>query len=650
MLVFPSQLSSASPTFSGHFSDHIDAETFYTLPTGVTLSMTPADLPAFFLLRYGGDFSTAKGGFLQLQLQFEPLPINSLPDAGKAVKQYRAVAFARGYFRVRVRSPDLETALETSSLPEDLSGAWHSLALGRETLATTTVELSTHEADILKQLLEDGLNSVEVELDLRYQGLVIGKPWLVTADILALKSHLLANLGESWVSAEQVIAAFLSFPDVNAPVKWRSLQPDTSEILREDILTEAAWRALTESSDILFQSQSFQSQSASARREPELYRLRPVSAEHPTAFAWNLLTPRLAERAHLLTWQTSELAPYLANPEQRQALFPVVSQLGLFGSTEIHVINHLLFDSHYLQEIRVSLRFSGSAGVPEYRDVVFNSHSSVLAQLRVAFPAFSPFKLDYQITAVLAPPGGAGWPVLIKREFTAAEGSVIEIDRQAVGVEMVRLVADPGLFDRCSAIAVELWPEIASKEAEEIAVEKATIAPVQLTLTADRTTAQVALPGIHPDTPLKVKCTATGPTKEDLPNDDLPDYVMMTGAVINREVRLASHLLEVLAPDDIELTLADPADQFAFVAVAVAPADAPEDDEGRLYPLTVGKSRHWPLLRASVFEGPQFRYAIHYVAYDKEGQSQPMAITKWAIATGTSLLVNPPVHTSLTSN
>ncbi|MEL6453102.1 MAG: hypothetical protein AAFQ40_00110 [Cyanobacteria bacterium J06623_5] len=618
MLIFPANLSSQPQTFA----DHANPQVKYALPTGMTIATTSAGVPDFFLLRYAGDFSTARGGLLRFQLAFEDLSRESLSTAEQSI---RAIAFSRGYFRVRVRSHLGENS--NMANPNQV-GSWYPLILTGSTVSTNPVGLSTHEAEILKQLLEEGRNSVEVELDLRYQGLVTVGPWLVTANLPDLKYHLLAKLGADAVSADQVVAAFLSLPEETSPVSWRSLQPDGPDSLkepsREIILTETAWRSL----ETLFKAESVTDPSAST-----LYQLIPIQEDDVSTFSWNLLTPRLAERPHFLSWQSSELKPYLIDPKQRQALFPTVDQLTLFGTTEIHVINHLPFDAHHLKEIRVSLRFSGATGVPEYHNVVFDADSSTLEPLRVVYPAFSPFQLDYQVTAVLAPSRGGGWPILLKKDFVAADSTVVEIDRHVLDIEMVQVLAEPSVFNQCSAIAVELWPESAPIDKPDD--ENKPLASTQLTLTADRHAAWVTLPDIQPDTPLQMRCVAVPPE-----GTDRPSHTLTAGSVVNRSIHIASHLLEVLSPDYISITSDVPASEFAYIAVSVASISAADNDAGQLYSLVSGKTHRWPLFRSSIFEAPQFRYQIHYVAYDDAGRSLPISTTNWLTATGTSLLID----------
>lgn len=57
MLIFPPNLSSSPQTFA----DYSHPQIRYALPAEVSVATTLAGTPDFFLLRYGGDFSTAKG-------------------------------------------------------------------------------------------------------------------------------------------------------------------------------------------------------------------------------------------------------------------------------------------------------------------------------------------------------------------------------------------------------------------------------------------------------------------------------------------------------------------------------------------------------------------------------------------------------------
>lgn len=606
-------LSSPSPPFL--FADHLDPKLVHYLPTAATLAPNLAGLPDFFLLRYAGDFATAEGGMLRLKLQFKPPSETVLQATSAAGQQLRAVVFDRGFFRVRVRS-------HLAAAPDQV-GDWHPLDLSGPTLASTMMMLSADEVEMLKQLLEDGRDSVEIELDLRYRGLVKPLPWIVTATVAKLKQHLSAQLGQGAVRADQVVAAFLSLPQADSPLRWRSLYSDEPEPLRDELLTEVAWRSL----DALFQPET-----NPASPDPPLYRLSPPTAEDADTLSWDLLVPRLAEVKHPVTWQSSELAPFLTDPAHREALFPVVEQPGLFGTTTLHVINSLTCDPHYLKEIRVALRYPGPSGVPEYHSVVFNPESPTLEKLQVAYPTFKSFDLEYQITAVLAAPDGKGWPVMWKRDFTRAEGTVVEVNRSTADLEIVKVSADPAVFERAGQLLIGLQPRTTAEGAN------ATSEPTMVTLNRDRPTTHVAFPGIGLDTPVQMRCIAYPPE-----GSEKSRYDVMHHDVVNRAVHVAAYQLEALGPDYVSVQSLMRAEQFAYVAVAIAPADAPTDAEGTLYslPLDSHEMRRCPIFRSSVFDPPWYRYQIHYVAYDDAGETLPIATTNWQTEIAAALVIAP---------
>lgn len=630
MLVLSSAINSPVPQVS--FTDHADSQVVHYLPSALVLASTPAGQPDFFLLRYHGDLSEAQGGLLNLRLRFKTLDEEAVAIPKEAGQRMRRVLFEAGRFRLRLRS-----LLESG---HDEVGNWHAIPLTGKDVLAMSVSLSTHESQLLKGLLEEGQSAVEIELDLRYQGLVVGKPWLVNANREALEAHLEAVLGNESVREDQIVAAFLSLPEKDGGiVNWYPLEPEATGPPRDWILNEVGLRSLT----TLF------SQEAGSDFEKPNYRFAPKSTDQ-ASISWDLLTPRQEQRTHAMSWSVSELYQQLTDPELRRQLFPIASDFSPFEKVRVFVINHLPFDSNGLRQITLDIRHTGSSGVPEFRSFTFKGAESDVAEFTTVYPAVTTsFQLDYRVTAQIAPSGGVGWPKMWRREFTPAERPLVEISGKTAGIDFVRLEAEDEVFERAGKIEVSLLhsaegPSLSSSMVPQSNGPAAPTPPQPVamrSLTQEKPTAWVALPGIDCEALLLVRVLAYAKGEAAA----LP-LELFSGAVLNRAVKVAAYQLEVFEPDRVSVSLdSELAASFAYVAVTIRASGAREMNEGKFLPLDAGQPRVWSRFRSSIFEPPRFEYCIHYVAMDSSGKTLPMASTDWISGEGSSLIVRPPALT-----
>jgi hypothetical protein len=580
------------------FADHEDQRVLYHLPTALRLATTAAGEPDFFLLRYHDGAETG-GGLLRLRLALAPPDASALGAAEQAGWQVRPVPFDDGRFRLRSIGDAGAQA-----------GDWRPATLAGREVAAPAVSLTMAEAGLLRALLDGGLDVVEAEVDLGWHGLAPGLPWLATAATAALKAQLAAVLpGDRPARVDQVVAAFLSLPDAGGELLWwRALEPGVPSPARDTMLTEIALRSL----DRLFQA------------EGDGYRLLPRAADDPARLSWDLLPPRLEGHRHWVSWSISELYRQLTDPEERRRYFPTAGGLDPFAAVEVHVVNQLPFDPRYLRAVAVDLRFDGPAGVPESRTITFDGRRDV-ERATVVRPAATAFHLDYRLTTTLAPASGTGWPSVHRGEPAAAAGPVVEVGRTAVGMEFVRVEAEPAAFRQAAALDVAILPGSPDDQAAPL---------TRLTLTEAGPGAWVALPGVKEDAELRALVVACAPG-----TSALPPYTVRDGPLVGRQVKIAAHELEVLGPDLVTVTLAEASvPLFAYVGVAVV------SPSGRERYQTLEPGRPWllPVLRASVYEPVRFSYRIDYVAFDADGAPRPLASTGWLSAEGTSLVVRPP--------
>jgi len=592
-----------TPAAPAGFPDHLDPQIVLYLPNGLVIARTDDGTPDFMLLTYRASGALA-GGMLSMRLTTRAPAAELVAAEAAAGRQARPVAFDAGFFRLRLRS--------LLGDANDQLGDWRPAIFTGGRLTIDVVSLSQIELELLRTLLDDGRSVIEIDLDLRYRGLIDGVPLIASAPTGALKAALAPHLsGPS--SADEIAAAFQSLP--GELLGWRAMAADAPPA-SPALLREVALRALP----LLFDEQP-----GAAPIDPPRYQLRAATPADPPTFAVDLLPGRVEQRSHMLAWSVTELWQTVTDPNQRRKLFPVAGGQDLFSSVNICIVNHLPYDPAYLRETRAELRFVNAKGVPEYYTYVFDGTTD-LVQLGAAYQSLTgSFKLDYRLSAVLAGAPG-GWPTLIKRDFASAATPVIDISQAAIGIDIVRVEAEPAVFAKAAAIDVALLPAGAS-------------APlVQLTLTAARPTAWVALPNGGPTAALYARCVAHPPSGINAPSIGLAD-----APVVDRAMFIAAYQLEPLGPDRISIAL-DPAaaEQVAFATIELVRDPAPTAS-GRRLPLEPGRPQSWFCQRASLFEPISFRYRLSYALFDQAGGALPIVTTDWVVGSGNTLVVSPPI-------
>ncbi len=598
------------------FPDHLDNHLLYYLPSTVTLLNDGTGTPDFFLLRYHGDNTQTEGGLLRFRLGTSPLPAVLLESLRRKDWQVGEVGFSAARFRLRLRS--------WQAGAEDETGEWRLINPAGQELVAPALSLTAHETQFLELLLADGQNAVELQLELAYAGLTPGLPWLASCDGALLRTLLAALLpGAEPVSAEQIVAAFLSLPSMaeGTLIVWQPMEPGATRPSDEVLLREIALRSL----DRLFERQP-----ADDPFEPTLYRLRSFIPGDPLALAWDLLPPRQESRIHRLSWSVSSLLQSLESVEAIKRFFPTVAQVSPFAKVDIHLINRLPFDPHFLRKVAVDLRYSGASGVPEYRSFTFDG-STEIQHFSVFYPAVvGDFQLAARFTTTQSPPSGVGWPIVRRGEYVPINGVLVEINRANVGMEFVNLESESVVYARASSILVELY----DVDPNQDSIEEVSITPLhQLTLHAERPNAALAMTDVDATTALFVRALAY-----PIGAPDLPPYPLYVGCLNNRHLRIAAYQLEVLDPDLITIRLEPSvAAHFAWIRITFA---APNQTE-RAYILQPNQPIVWNFFRNSVFDPIAYRYRLDTIALDEQGHTLPMHSSDWISCQDRMLLVSP---------
>ena len=604
------------------FHDHRDGAITYYLPSHLTVSETAADptQPDFFLLRHHADHDTTSGGLLRVGLETAANEEITASSAFVPVRPHPiSPPLHTAHFRLRLRSWLEGNADETSD--------WQPLLSLTPLVASKP--LTPHESQLLQAMLEDGAGVVEIELSLGYRALTEPLPWLATAQTTPLWEALHATLGSEPHPVAEVVAAFLSLP--TAVISWESLAGEAAPSieLRETLLTELAHHALEDwfeeeewdadfpdttdlpdriDTDVIPANAGIQlggvwipafagMTNPQIKNQVHQLNLRPISSFSPT-YSWDLRLPRLTTVTHTLTWSASELYQSLTDPAQRQKLFPVVGALSPFAPAAVHLVNSLPFDPAFLRQVQVDVRYPGLTGVPQYRSFTFDGRQSVQS-FTFTYPALTtPLELAARLTATLAPKGGVGWSAVWRRDFVPVTGLVVEIDRELAGMEFVQVAAEGLIFAHTPQLNLTLWQE---GELEAAAA-----------LTAVSPTTAIALTN-HPTDAIFCLYVGDGSGR---------DAKFCVSTVT--PTTITTYDLEPQQPDTI--TIQRGTDSHAFMGIELAKLD---DDNIVFYTLEPKQPRTWSFFRRTLFQPVRYRYRLHTVPTDSDGNTLPLVVGEW---------------------
>jgi hypothetical protein len=239
-------------------------------------------------------------------------------------------------------------------------------------------------------------------------------------------------------------------------------------------------------------------------------------------------------------------------------------------------------------------------------------------------------QLAARFTTTLAPPSNSGWPVVRQGQFISVSGTVVEVNRAALGMDFVRLEASPQAFEKASAIEAALF---LSAPCADPSAAPAGQPMARFSLTAACPGAWIALPDVDPAADLYTYAAA-----RSLADPQAPPYVLRCDRVVERRIRIAGYQLEVLDPQRIEIEL-DPQTHGRFALIQVTLA-SPSGDE-QTFTLKPGQPVAWSFFPSSVFAPLTYRYRLDYVAIDGQGQTLPMTSADWTVAQDSHLVVRP---------
>jgi hypothetical protein len=597
MLVLPAL---AEPPITGvtWFGDHAVEQLAYAAPPGIGPATGPDGEPEFLLLRYRTD--SAGGGLLRLGMAWTPLTIDDIDAAAAAGWTLQPIPLDAVRARLVRRLPIGGSA--------DAIGPWVAGTIGGGGAAVLHIGMSPHDVELVRQLLEERTDLLDVDVEGTYHGLVEGLPWLVTAPRDALDSVLRATLADRTVTADEVDAAFLSLPQgPDGVLRATPLAVGATPVAPEVLAVEAARRAL----DVLFDPAGPNDEGAN------LYRLAPL-VPHADPVALDLLPPRQSGGTVAASWSVTALYDTL-DDAARDRLFPSVLAVEPFVSLHVPVVCDVPFDPRFLTRLQCDVRHTGATGVPEFTSLRFPEGGAVQT-VEVTYPSnVAALDLAFRVQTTLAPPSGAGWPVVDTGEYVAITSPMIEIDRDAAGLDFVFAEADDDVFALAPTVRVTVGTAAALDTAH-------------VDLSAARPKAWVALRGVATTDALTAAVDAVAP------DSATPAARLWAEPVAGRRVAVYEPQLNALLAQVVTVTL-DPAAAAGFAYVAVTLDAAAGGTTTRTIqpdaPISVS------IRRASLFEPARFRYRLDLVPIDDDGQTLPLYSTDWTDAEGTSLVLSP---------
>jgi len=607
-----------TPLPVGCFRDHLDARLIHHLPDKLTTSDRGGGIPDFNLARYGGDGSRTTGGFLSGSFEIQRHDLAELkilaPDA-----RWEPVDFESASMRLFVRSRTADAALQ--------HGEWHPVPLSGNRRIRAASSLAQLDASLLAHLLSEGGETLELELLLRFRGLVSGIPGYAIVERERAAAHLRARFGARDPRCDEIVAAYQSLPD-DGTISIHPLdraEPVSSP--RETLMEEIALRSL----ERVFDRANAEESPASA-----LFRLRDFEAEEPGRFTVALHTPRIKQMEHRLFWSVSELHHALTDAESRAAHFSFVGEVSPFSEVRIPIANSLPFDPAFLRRVVVDVRFTGRSGILEHQTFRFPDDGA-LREIQTHFPSMNTsFALEARVRSLLSPPGGTGWPMAWPRDapFENETSGWIEITPERARVRACAVSIDARAFERASRIVCTLRGKLDDGATVEVASAE---------LLSGRESAAMVVPEPSDGSDLELVCVAFPPG-----GSSGESLTLVCVSPCPRHLAIPVHRLEVLDPDVVEARLPEESLRgIAFASIEFKRMSDPEAAAGalRTFPLEGAQPVViWKTWRESVFASLSYLYRTHVVVSDDSGRHHPMQSGPWIEASQHLLDVEMPVH------
>lgn len=381
------------------FLDDLDPSLRWVVPDGLEPVVDAAGVPQVFVVR-GPD-----AGVLTLRLRPRwPGLDGRHRQASIAASRVRLVGLAAG-----VRS----------------DGVWHDGGIEAEHLLGRALALDAIELAMIRRLAPGGGDTIEVEVELAFEGLLPRHPWLVRIDGPGLRARLRALLGDGSFDRAGWNDAIAGLGD--DVLTWWPLRADAIPVPRDE-----ARIALAEHCLPLVTSGG-----------PEALRLRD---DLPERLAIDLSVATAGRTAVALRWSLSAFLAGLADPSLHLVDATVPDP---FQAAAMHVTCDVPLADGGVRSIEVEITTGGPSG--RLRHVFL---PSAAAAVRLPFVRESAAPLEPRWLARATVVTAAG-PTVVETPPRAG-GTVIDLDATALGIVPLRFAADPIVFTRVAAIEIEI--------------------------------------------------------------------------------------------------------------------------------------------------------------------------------------------------
>jgi hypothetical protein len=384
------------------FLDDVDPTVRYRLPTGLEPVPGPNGAPQAVLTR------SDEGGLLHLRLGCV------WPELAPGE---RPVSFAAGRFRLLLQTP---AARET--------GQWRPTPIAGDIVVDRSISLTATEAAIARRLGQSTQDLVDVEVELDVRGFGPTFPWLASADWGLLRPRIGALLGPAPAAWEKVEAAFLGLTEDT--FTWHPTIPGAIRPPRDPALSAIAHHAVP----LLLVATGAGWTVASAG---------------PARLDFNLAVPIVQGQSIGLRWSFSEFLARQRDPSRHLIDVAVPAP---FAAAELCIVNDVPLAVGGVRNILVDVRTGGPTGLLSHE---FRPGEPAAARLRFVRETAEDLNIQWRARSTVVTSSG---PTVLPPTDFRQSGLMIEVTPAALGFKVLRLCAEPQVFDHATALDFTLGP------------------------------------------------------------------------------------------------------------------------------------------------------------------------------------------------
>ena len=381
------------------FLDDTDPSLRWVVPDGLEPIVDAAGVPQVFVVR------GPEAGVLTLRLR---------PRWPGLDARHRQATIASS----RVRLVGLAAGVRSD-------GVWHDGGIDAEHLLGRALALDAIELAMIRRLAASGGDTLEVELEMAFEGLLPRHPWLVRIDGAGLRARLVGLLGDTTFDRSAWNDAWAGLGD--DALVWWPLSADAIPVPRDEARVALAQHCLP----------------LATTGGAQALRLRD---DFPERLALDLSVATAGRTQVALRWSLSSFLAQVADPTVHlvEATIP-----DPFQAAAMHVSCDVPLAEAGVRSIDVEVTTGGPSGRLRHVFVVGAPTAVRLPFVRESAAALEPRWLARATVVTAAGP-------TVVETTPRATGLVLDLDAAALGIVPLRFVADPIVFNRVAAIEIEI--------------------------------------------------------------------------------------------------------------------------------------------------------------------------------------------------